>query len=486
MLPFARLSADLRPAAHVRRRVVDPRGTLQIGLRRVEPGDEVPVALAELLACHLLGNDVQARIVQHEAPLAFETLVEGRPRDRLKHSHHRQRDPVVLNEAVLILEDLFVVTVEADDEAGVDVDAGCLDPGELGLERISPHVLKLLRLLERRHPRRLDADEDAAEVRPVEEIEELLVVGQIDARLGRQSERIVILLHPRHDQLEERLGLLLVANEVVIDDEGGVEAGPAEIVELGDQLLRLLHPRLAAVDHDDVAELALEWAPARILHGGRRVAIDFQEVEPRPGDRRHVGRLLLLVAGHRLDAVGDVVEEARPSRLRLADEPHVAQVGKERLVDRDQRPADDRHRGERGEPLEDLPHPILLDDHPRHANDVETGHRLPVDLLDVLVDEDDVVIAAHPGQRRQRARDHRAPLVARVHREGEIEAPIRGLEAGIDEADRKLAAGGNGDRCDPTVSFDHGERIGQRHRHDALLVLRGHSGVLIPAREGRA
>ena len=176
-----------------------------------------------------------------------------------------------------------------------------------------------------------------------------------------------------------------------------MEAGPAEIVELGNQLLGALHARLAAIDDDDVAELALEWAPARILHGGRRVAVDFQEVEARPGDRRHVGRLLLLVAGRGLDAVGDIVEEARPGRLRLADESHVAQPGKERLVDRDQRPADDRHRRKRGEPLEDLPHPILLDDHPRHADDVETGHRLPVDLLDVLVDEDHIVITAHPG-----------------------------------------------------------------------------------------
>ena len=101
---------------------------------------------------------------------------------------------------------------------------------------------------------------DAAEICPVHQIEQFRVVSQINAGFGGEPERILVLLHPGHDLLEERLGLLFVADEVVIDDEGRMEASLPEIIEFGDQLLRLLHPRLTAVDDDDVAEFALERA----------------------------------------------------------------------------------------------------------------------------------------------------------------------------------------------------------------------------------
>ncbi len=115
--------------------------------------------------------------------------------------------------------------------------------------------------------------------------------GQIDARLGRQTQRVVMLFHPGDDLFQERLGLLLVSDEVVVDDESGVEPGSAHVVQFGHQLVRVLHSRLAPEDHDDVAELALKWTASRVLQCPRRVAIDLEQVISRAWDLGHVGRL---------------------------------------------------------------------------------------------------------------------------------------------------------------------------------------------------
>ena len=257
-----------------------------------------------------------------------------------------------------------------------------------------------------------------------------------------------------------------IADEVVVDDEGRPEADGAEFLELGQELLRLLHPGLAAEDHDDVAELALERAAAGILHGGRGVAVDLEQVEAGLRHRRHVGGPLLLVALPGRPAPGDVLQELRPGGLRLADEAGVAQAREELLVHRHERPAHDGEDLHLLELEEDLPHPLLLHDHPGDADDVVARQGLPVDVLDVLVEEGHLVSAAHPGHGRERPGDHRAPLVARVERKGEIEPPVGRLEPGIDEADRERANPRLRRRCLRAVHrrvFDelHEERVGR-------------------------
>src|SRR5581483_11059844 len=59
---------------------------------------------------------------------------------------------------------------------------------------------------------------------------------------------------------------------------------------------RSLRPRIAPVELDDVAELALERTAARVLHAHRGVARTGEEIEPRRPRQRHVG---LRVAGRR-------------------------------------------------------------------------------------------------------------------------------------------------------------------------------------------
>ncbi len=79
---------------------------------------------------------------------------------------------------------------------------------------------------------------------------------------------------------------------------------------------------------------------------------------------------------------------------------------------------------------------------PGEADHVVLAQRLEVNRLDVLVDEGDVVPLGERRKRGQRAGDHGAALVSRVERQGVIETPVRRLEFGIDETDRKPACWG--------------------------------------------
>ena len=62
--------------------------------------------------------------------------------------------------------------------------------------------------------------------------------------------------------------------------------------------------------------------------------------------------------------------------------------------------------------------PLLLDVHPRDADDVVLAKGLPVDFLDVFVKQIYVVVTAEPRDRGKRTRNHCAPLVARIERKG--------------------------------------------------------------------
>ena len=436
---LSRLAADFGAALEELRKLLNLEIPLQKRLRSVEPLDEIPVAFAKLLAAHLLGNEVAVGIVLDQPALPLEPFVERRLGNCLEHADHRQRDAVFLDEAELVLEDLSVVAVEADDEPGVHVESRVLDPRQLGVQRVAARVLKLLGFLERFQTRRLDADEHAAEVRPVHQLHDFRLVGQVDAGLGRQPQRVAVPLHPGDDLFQQGLGLLAIADEVVVDDERRVEPGPPHVVEFGQELLRRLGPRLAPVNHDDVAELALKRAAARILERPGGVAIGLEQVVSRAGGLGHVGRLRLLVAFPGGPAAGEVLKKLRPGRLGLADEHHIAETLEKLLLNRNQRPTNNREYTDLAEPEKNLENPLLLHVHPGQADQVVAAERIPVDLFHVLVDQVHAVIAAKPCQRGQRAGDHRAPLVARIEGKGILETPIGGLKAGVDQTDRKSA-----------------------------------------------
>jgi len=104
--------------------------------------------------------------------------------------------------------------------------------------------------------------------------------------------RVAPLAAPARDRAQQILGELLVADEVVVDDEDLLGAEPVALLDLGHHLVHLLGARAPAVDDDDVAELALEGTAARELDRHGVIAIDVQQVEARHRRQREVGLLV--------------------------------------------------------------------------------------------------------------------------------------------------------------------------------------------------
>ena len=140
--------------------------------------------------------------------------------------------------------------------------------------------------------------------------------------------------------MQQRLGFLLVADEVVVDDEDVAQPEPMDLAHLRHHLLDRLGARAPAVHDDDVAELAVERAAARELDGHGAVLIDLQQIEARQRRVVHAGLLDLAVL--RLPVARRVVvQELRPGVLGLIDEQDVDLVAQFLRAQRGERAAGD-------------------------------------------------------------------------------------------------------------------------------------------------
>ena len=236
--------------------------------------------------------DVVAARLGEQAPFTLETGVEVGATQGGEETDHRHRDAGLLDELDLGVEYLGAVAVEAEDEAAGDLDALALDRGD-GVEQVvvvgAVGVLDLLGLEQRLRVRALDAEEGHGEAGVDHGVEQRLELGQVDAGLGIEVERIAALPLPVGDRGQQPERFLLVADEVVVDQEH--RAAPAErveAVELGDHLLVRLGAWNAAEELGDVAELAVERTAARELQRHRAVGLEVEQLEARHrsgGDR---------------------------------------------------------------------------------------------------------------------------------------------------------------------------------------------------------
>ena len=235
------------------------------------------------------------------------------------------------------------------------------------------------------------------------------------------------------DGLEQRRDGFLVADQVVVDDEDDLHPPLEQLIQLGDHLGRRLQPGAAAEGDDDVAELALKRTAPGELDAAEEILRHVEQVVPRHGHPRHVGSLRLFVAG--LDrAALPVAQETRPRLFGLADEDRRAHAVERVLGHADPRPADHGQRVPTRQLRQDLVHPRALDAHAGEADDVGPGDVVEVDRRDVLVDDAHAV--RRRGQRREQGQAgdrHRCPLAEEGQRA--LEAPVRRLEAGIDQHD---------------------------------------------------
>ena len=168
---------------------------------------------------------------------------------------------------------------------------------------------------------------------------------------------------------EDLLDRLLVADQVVVDDEGDAQTGLPHRIEFGQHLGGRLDPGTAAKGHDDVTEFALKGTAARELEATEGVPLHLQQVEPRRGNLGHVRLLKLLVAAL-VQALCPLTKKLRPGLFGLANEDHVRQTLKIIFFHRDPGTA---HHHETAALLQfgdDLGHPEPLHAEPGHPHDV--------------------------------------------------------------------------------------------------------------------
>ena len=196
--------------------------------------------------------------------------------------NHRDLNSGVDDEAVLLIEGLHRVVVEPDDEAREDVEAVRVDAAH-GRQDVLARVLKLLRLFQAVFIRGFDPDEHPREVRFRKQREQLIVLRQIQRRLGAELEAVIMLALVIAEKAKEILGDVLVADEIVVDEKDIVGMECAQRVELAPDLLARFRARLAPEHDDDVAEFAEEWTTARKLQADVGVAVELQQIESRSG-----------------------------------------------------------------------------------------------------------------------------------------------------------------------------------------------------------
>src|SRR6202043_1998062 len=123
---------------------------------------------------------------------------------------------------------------------------------------------------------------DAAEYRDKECLAHLLEnfgpLGNVERRLAGEAYHVTGFFLPLNQVRQQIDRRLPVADEIVIDKIDRVRhAALAQPVKLGDDLLRRLEARIAAIEARDVAELALIGTTARILNAAKEILFDLGE-----------------------------------------------------------------------------------------------------------------------------------------------------------------------------------------------------------------
>ena len=164
-------------------------------------------------------------------------------------------------ETGLGFENARVVVVEAKNHAAPHFDPGFLDAVHALDDRARrANILKFLGFSKGSLIGAFDADEDADDVGLHHQLQELRVLRQVERGLREEIEGIAVGTLIGDQLLEQDLDGLLVADEVVIDDECDLHALGPQRFEFRNDLRASLQARPPAEGHDNVAEFTLEWA----------------------------------------------------------------------------------------------------------------------------------------------------------------------------------------------------------------------------------
>ena len=195
---------------------------------------EQAIAVEHRVVAHLLRDHVGGELgIVGGCPVVVEParysqpLVERRLRDRHEQSDHRRLDARLHDEAVLLAERLHRVVIEADDESREHVDSIGVDLLDRR-KHVAADVLKLEGLLQALLVGRFDADEHPLEVRLAEKPKQLVVLRDVQRHLGSEVEPVFVFRLVLVQKLEEPFCQRLVADQVVVDEEGGVDVHRAQ------------------------------------------------------------------------------------------------------------------------------------------------------------------------------------------------------------------------------------------------------------------
>ena len=194
-----------------------------------------------------------------------------------------------------LLEDRRVVVIETRNDAGQHRDAVTDHRLHRALQG-HQQVLLLAGLAQALRIERLDADEHRRQPGGETGIQQIGVARDIDRALGGELHLAVLArVVPFGDCRQDGVGALAVDGEIVVDQKDSPAAGGVQLVDLGDDLLDALEALLAPLILDDVAELAIERAAARCLHGARLRPIERVEVPARQRRQPDVGLTAVVV-----------------------------------------------------------------------------------------------------------------------------------------------------------------------------------------------
>src|SRR5882672_1157716 len=217
----------------------------------------------------------------HEPPFALQSPPELRVGNCSQQADHRDRYRAFTNEVYLPLEDVIRVIIEADDEAGQHLHPVTLHFSYRVYE-IAASVLTLLRLYQTFHDWCFDADKNLPESGRLHLRQQLIVVSKVHARFRSKCEGILVARGPFGQLGHQQPDVFLVTNKIVVNDEDlTAPANAQQRVKFGENLLIALCAWNAAVNLYDVAELAIEWTAARVLHGHVAVLREFGQPEIR-------------------------------------------------------------------------------------------------------------------------------------------------------------------------------------------------------------
>lgn len=417
-----------------------PASAIEVVVRPVERLQHPPVPAHQVQLGHLERDDVgqlelvAVRVLFRQSTRFRQPRQERRSGQRDQRPDHGEVDRGRLHELDHDVEAVHRVRVEAHDESPVDHQPVAAD-GADRLHQVDPGVLVLLDLPERLGGRGLNAHEDREEPRGHHVVHQLRHLGQPEVRFRVEPERVPTLGLPDLQRGHERGDQLPVADEVVVHHEHvPAEAGLVEGLQLVQDLLGRLVPRLAPVHDDDVAELAALGTAAGHLDGHAVVGRHLEQVEPGDGGAGQAGLGRGLVAGLERGVLHVRRERGQEVRIfQLTQHEAGGELELRRFGEAGhERPA--HHHG-LVQPVAAFHHLLdagAVDDHSTDEDHIRVADVVVRQFLDVLVHQAELPVLGHErGHRHQGERRHDRPRPGVA--DGRVERPVGVRRARLDQ-----------------------------------------------------